>query len=159
VSTDASDAASVTAEPAPGEQGGVRIFRGQLFRERDGRGWTFTSRPPTPPPAPVRRPARVAQMLALAHRLDGAIARGEFEDRADLARQLGLTRARITQLLDLTLLAPDIQERVLLLEAIEGREPISERELRRVSREALWSTQRAIALSYAHTPSTYPNTT
>jgi hypothetical protein len=40
-------------------------------------------------------------VLALAHRLEAAIDRGEYRHRADLARQLGFTRARITQLLDL----------------------------------------------------------
>jgi hypothetical protein len=33
----------------------------------------------------------------------------------------------VTQLLDLTLLAPDIQEAVLALEAVDGVEPMSER--------------------------------
>jgi ParB-like chromosome segregation protein Spo0J len=62
-------------------------------------------------------------MLALAHTLEAAIAAGEFADRADVARHLGFTRARVTQLLDLTLLAPDIQEAVLALEAVDGVEP------------------------------------
>jgi hypothetical protein len=34
---------------------------------------------------------------------------------------VGLTRVRITQLIDLTFLAPDLQEKILLLEAIDGR--------------------------------------
>ncbi|MCG8416907.1 MAG: hypothetical protein MJE77_03045, partial [Proteobacteria bacterium] len=54
----------------------------------------------------------------------------------------GLTRARITQLLDLTLLAPDLQEHILLLEAIDGAEPISERSLRRLTCRVIWTDQR-----------------
>ena len=61
---------------------------------------------------PEHRPARVAQALALAHRLEAAVERGEYRDRAEIARQLGFTRARVTQILDLLLLAPDIQEEI-----------------------------------------------
>jgi hypothetical protein len=121
---------------------GARIFTGQLFRVRDGHGWAFTETPPLPPPTPARRPARVAQALALAHRLQAAIDRGDYRDRAELAHQLGFTRARVTQLLDLLLLAPDIQERVLDLEAVDGVEPIAERALRVIVRHESWAEQR-----------------
>jgi hypothetical protein len=80
----------------------------------------------------VRRPAKVERMLALAHHIQGAIERGVVADRVVVARQLRLTRARVTQLLDLTLLAPDIQEAVLGLEAVDGVEPMFEGVLRRV---------------------------
>lgn len=120
----------------------ARIFTGQLFRVREGRGWTFTEVPPAPVPKPVRRPARVAQALALAHRLQAAIDRGDYRDRAELARQLGFTRARVTQLLDLLLLAPDIQGRVLVLEAVDGVEPMAERALRNLVRHESWAEQR-----------------
>lgn len=121
---------------------GTRIFKGNLFRVRDGRAWAFTDEPPPPPPPEVRRPARVVQVLARAHRLEAAIATGDYVDRADAARQLGFTRARITQILDLLLLAPDIQERVLDLEAVDGVEPVSERALREVVRCESWVDQR-----------------
>jgi len=121
---------------------GQRIFTGQIFRVRRGQGWDFTEEPPPPPLDPVRRPARIALMLALAHRLQDAIDRGEFKDRADLARQLGFTRARVSQLLDLTLLAPDLQEQILFLERIDGVEPLSERALRGVVMLEGWDDQR-----------------
>jgi hypothetical protein len=125
-----------------GPTNGARIFAGQIFRVREGRGWAFTETPPAPPPTPVRRPARVAQALALAHRLQAAIDRGDYRDRAELARQLGFTRARVTQLLDLLLLAPDIAERVLFLEAVDGVEPMAERALRGLVRHESWAEQR-----------------
>lgn len=111
---------------------GTRIFTGKLFRARKGHGFAFTENPPETK-EPIRRPARIAYMLAYAHKLQEAIDRGEYEDRADAARQLGLTRARITQLLDLTLLAPDIQEQLLFAEAVDGVEPISERAVRNIN--------------------------
>lgn len=83
-------------------------------------------------------------MLAFAHGLSAAIDRGEFRDQAEAARHFQLTRARITQLMNLTLLAPDIQEQVLFLEAIDGREPTSERDLRAVVYAGDWATQQAL---------------
>ena len=82
-------------------------------------------------------------MLALAHRLQAAIAQGEYRDRAELARQLGFTRARVTQILDLLLVAPNIQEQVLHLHAVDGVEPMAERALRDVVRCEGWAEQRA----------------
>ena len=121
---------------------GTKVITGQLFRHRRNQGHTFKDKAPEPPPEPVRRPARVAVMLALAHKLQDAIDRGVVRDRAEAARRLGLTRARVTQLMDLTLLAPEIQEQVLFLEAVDGVEPMSERRLREVVRVVGWRDQR-----------------
>ncbi|MBK8011979.1 MAG: hypothetical protein IPK13_11570 [Deltaproteobacteria bacterium] len=81
-------------------------------------------------------------MLALAHKIQDAIDRGIVRDRAEVARRLGFTRARITHLLDLTLLAPTIQEEILSLEAVDGVEPLSERALRVVAHAGSWVDQR-----------------
>ena len=59
-----------------------------------------------------------------------------------MARRLGLTQARVTQLLDPTLLAPDIQERILVAESVDGLEPMSERALRCNLCHPYWPTQR-----------------
>lgn len=118
------------------------VLKGQLFRRRSSRVH-LTEQPPPPKPAPVRRPAKVARMLALAHHLQGAIDRGLVPDRAAVARKLGLTRARVTQLLDLLLLAPDLQLQVLELEAMDGVEPMAERTLRAVAHAGTWAEQRA----------------
>ena len=137
--TDTVHAMDTTADE---QQAGRRIFTSYLFRGRNGSDVVFSQEPPPPPPEVVRRPARVARMLALAHRLQRAIQRGEYDDRADLARQFGVTRARVTQLLNLTLLAPDIQAAVLKLEAIDGVQPTSERALRAVVGAVDWGVQR-----------------
>lgn len=118
---------------------------GKLVRQR-GRRVAFVAPSATAerPWDLSRRPAKVARVLALAHHIQSAIDRGIVADRATVARQLGLTRARITQLLDLTLLAPDIQEVVLGLEAVDGVEPMFEGVLRRVVRSVEWGRQREI---------------
>ncbi len=119
-----------------------RVFTGKLFRERRGRASVFTDEPPAPPAPEPLRPLRAARMLALAHRLQAMIDAGEVEDRASLARNLGFTRARITQLLDLLLLAPDIQEALLDMQVPPGRDPFTEHDLRQVVRAPLWAEQR-----------------
>ena len=91
-----------------------------------------------------RYPARVARQLALAHALQRRVDDGEFADYADMARALGFSRARITQLMDLLLLAPAIQEEILFLECIPGRQPVSERALRKVCRHIEWPSQRRV---------------
>ena len=48
----------------------------------------------------------VARTLVLAHKMQAMIDRGRFADQAGLARMFGFARARISQMLDLTLLVP-----------------------------------------------------
>ena len=95
--------------------------------------------------AATGRVPRVVQMLALAHRIDSMIRNGELRDFADASRAMGLTRARVTQIMNLLLLAPEIQEAILELPLVRGgRDPITERTLRSAVREWNWSIQRAI---------------
>lgn len=90
-----------------------------------------------------RYPARIARQLALAHALQRRVNSGEFADYASMARELGFTRARVTQLMDLLLIAPDIQEEILFLDAPAGAQPVSERALRLALLSSLdWRDQR-----------------
>lgn len=91
---------------------------------------------------PARRPARIAYMLALALQVEKMIERGELKGRAHAAANLGFTRARLTQLLSLTLLAPDIQEELLFLEVDDGVERTTERVLRDIMTVDDWGEQR-----------------
>jgi predicted XRE-type DNA-binding protein len=113
------------------------VISGKLHRVRKGHAKRFVDEPPVAP-EPVRRPARVAIMLALAHKIQQAIDRGVVQDRAEVARRLGITRARVTQLLDLTLLAPLVQEQILLAASVDGLEPVSERAVRAATRTGSW---------------------
>ncbi len=88
------------------------------------------------------RVSRVAEMLALAHRIDGMIRTDELRDLADAARAIGITRARMSQIMNLLLLAPTIQEQILDLPAVtNGRDPISERVMRPIIAEPDWNRQ------------------
>jgi hypothetical protein len=92
---------------------------------------------------PVRRPARVAQVLTYAHCLQRAIERGDYRDYSHVAERLGYTKARITQMLNLILMDPSIQDEILHLESVDGLEPMWEHAIRTVSEERDWVTQRA----------------
>ncbi|MBN2530488.1 MAG: hypothetical protein JXR76_29145 [Deltaproteobacteria bacterium] len=92
-------------------------------------------------------PIRAARLLALAHDIQHRIDTGEFHDYADVARHHNLTRARLTQIMNLLLLAPDIQDEILHMESEVGREPISARDLRRVLVSLEWGEQRRVWLT------------
>src|SRR3990172_7390130 len=53
-----------------------------------------------------------------------------FDGFATMSRALGFTRARMTQLMDLLVIAPEIPEEILFLELPAGAQPVSERALR-----------------------------
>ena len=94
--------------------------------------------------SPARIP-RVARLLAFAHEIERRIRAGELNDLAHAARVFGLTRARVTQIVSLTLLAPAIQEEILVLPPITvGRDPLTERSLRPLVAEPLWDRQMAM---------------
>ena len=95
--------------------------------------------------AATGRVPRVVRMLALARKIDGMIRDGELQDLAEAARAIGVTRARVTQIANLLLLAPEIQEAILGLPPVtSGRDPISERALRRIVAEPEWNRQRVL---------------
>jgi alkylated DNA nucleotide flippase Atl1 len=82
-------------------------------------------------------------VLALAHHFAAMIRAGDVADYADLARLTGFTRARITQMMDLTLLAPDIQGQILTWPRVSGeRGAPSEKRVLVVAREVEWGRQR-----------------
>lgn len=96
-------------------------------------------RAPSAAPPPPDAVPRVARMVALAHHWRGLIRTGVARDQADLARLVGVTRARVTQVMDLLYLAPDIQEEILEL---RGRGTVRHRDVARVAAEASWRAQR-----------------
>ena len=88
---------------------------------------------------------RVARVLALAHKIDVKIRAGELRDLADAGRAIGVTRARISQITKLLLLAPEIQEAILDLPLVTNRrDPVSERALRQIVAEPDWTRQRLL---------------
>ncbi len=105
----------------------------------------FGRRPRPVPGESVGRVPRVTRLLALAHKIDAMIHAGELRDLAHAAAVMDLTRARVTQIANLTLLAPEIQHEILTAPPIvEGRDPISERQVRPIAAEPVWDRQMAL---------------
>ncbi|HMN97574.1 MAG TPA: hypothetical protein PKC43_06495 [Phycisphaerales bacterium] len=110
---------------------------------RGGKRAVVGERPESVAPMPGRTP-RVTRLLALAIRFEHLIRDGEVKDLAEIARLGQVTRARVTQIMNLLHLAPDIQEAILALPRVEsGRDPITERELRPIAAIPDWRKQRA----------------
>jgi len=113
-------------------------------RARRGRKELHCGEASPPPPAPVfGRVPRIARLMALAIRMRRMIDAGEVRDYAELARLGHVTRARVTQIMNLLNLAPDIQEDILFLPPVEsGRDPIRELQLRPINLVPDWRKQR-----------------
>lgn len=84
---------------------------------------------------------RIARLMALALRFDGLLRAEELRDYAEIARLGRVTRARMTQIMKLLNLAPDIQEQILFLPAMKG---LNERNLRPIVNCIDWHEQRRI---------------
>jgi hypothetical protein len=84
---------------------------------------------------------RIARLMALAIRFEGFLRDKTIQDYAELARCGRVTRARMTQIMKLLDLAPDIQEQILFLPLIKG---LNERNLRPVVSRIDWHEQRRL---------------
>ena len=99
----------------------------------------------TPQETPVGRVPRISKLMALALRFDRLISEGEISDQAELAHLGQVSRARVTQIMNLLLLAPDIQEEILFLPRTHhGRDPIRERHVRPITTVLDWRKQRRL---------------
>ena len=97
------------------------------------------------PEETLGRIPRVARLMALAIRLERLIAEGRVPNYAGLARLAHVSRARVTQIVNLTLLARDIQEAILFLPPVhQGPDTIIERDLRPIAAELNWTRQRRL---------------
>ncbi len=86
---------------------------------------------------------RITEVLALAIQFDDMIRRGVARDHADLARLGCVSQERISQIMRLLWLAPDIQQEILTLARTpRGRFHVGEVTLRRIASRMLWSEQR-----------------
>jgi hypothetical protein len=87
-------------------------------------------------PATKTRPLRAAEMLAASYEMERLIAR----DRAEMPPRL--RRLRISQIMNPTWPAPDIQEAVLLANVTDGRDWVTAKKRLRSARCPSWPEQR-----------------
>jgi hypothetical protein len=117
------------------------------FQPRPRRRASRPQRPPgvvSPPPSvPCGRVPRVTRLLALAIRCEQLLAAGVIANYAALARLGHVSRARVTQIMNLLLLAPDIQEALLFLpRTVHGRDLLHLRQLQPLAALLDWREQR-----------------
>jgi hypothetical protein len=94
---------------------------------------------------------RIARLMALAIRFERLLREETIRDYAELARRGRVTRARMTQIMKLLDLAPDIQEQILFSPPLKG---LNERNLRCIVSKIDWTEQRRMfqALTYGRGP-------
>jgi hypothetical protein len=96
-----------------------------------------------PKPAEPGRVPRIARLMALALRFEELLRTGKVRDYVDLAALGHVSRARITQIMNLLLLAPNLQEQILYLPRVEsGRDPIHLSQLQALAGILDWPSQR-----------------
>ena len=83
-------------------------------------------------PKPSREPKtpRVIELLRKANEWKALLESGKIASQAEIARQEGISRARVTQVTGLLRLAPEIQEHILSMPVMVPRPSVSERALR-----------------------------
>jgi hypothetical protein len=111
----------------------------------NGRGRGSRKRPPSDQEsaAEAGHVPRVSRLMALAIRFDNLIRAGEVTGQAELANLGHVTRARMSQIMSLLCLAPDVQEEVLFLpRTLKGRDPIQLRHLLPIAVVPDWRKQR-----------------
>lgn len=98
--------------------------------------------PPAGQSAPVPRIPSVTLRLILGHYFERLVRDGIVRDLTEIACRTGLTKARVSQVADLTLLAPRIQEEILKCEQPPlAKDVRSERVLREIARNRNWQQQ------------------
>jgi hypothetical protein len=116
----------------------------QVVRHAHGRKVLGTGQAKQPN-TPTARIPRVSRLMALAIHFEGLLRAGKLKDYANIARLGHVSRARVTQIMNLLMLAPDIQEEILFLPPFSrGREQILLRDLQPVAAEPIWSRQRKL---------------
>jgi hypothetical protein len=97
------------------------------------------------PSLPPGRVPRVARLMALALRLEQLVRTGQVRNYTELASLGHLTRARISQIMNLLHLAPDLQEALLFLPpTLRGRDPIILADLMPIAAACDWRKQRRL---------------
>ncbi len=102
-----------------------------------------TIQPGEKPKRKTARTQRISKLMALAIHFEQMLRDGHVNDMSTLAYYGQVTRARITQIMNLLLLAPDIQQAILNLpQTTKGRDDVTIRQLQSIALEPDWQEQR-----------------
>jgi hypothetical protein len=96
-------------------------------------------------PQTKQRIPRVSRLMALAIHGQDLLNTGAVRDLSELARLVHVSQPRMTQIMNLNLLAPSIQENLLFLDTSSK---VIERELRSITPVVKWAEQQAKWATY-----------
>lgn len=117
---------------------------------------TGGSAPAEPAEGDVGRVPRISVLMALAIRFDGLLRDGTVPNLTELARLAHVTQPRMTQIMNLLHLAPDIQEALLTLpRSACARDFVAERHIRAITRQGSWKRQRQLWSALKHRDRSY----
>ncbi len=106
----------------------------QVVHGANGRRLLVEGQRPSVNPATVGRVPRIARLMALAIRMEELVRTDIVRDYAELSRLGQVSPARISQIVGLNLLAPDIQEEILFFPpTLRGRDPLREPHVRPIT--------------------------
>lgn len=95
------------------------------------------------PLTPTGHVPRISRLLALAHHCFRLVQSGAIINQSELAHFSQISTTRMTQIMWLDNLAPDIQEEILFLpKTVKGRDPIKESDLRPIAKALDWKHHR-----------------
>jgi len=98
---------------------------------------------------PAGRVQRVSCLMALAIECDQLVRAGVIKNQSELAHYAQVTTARMTHIMWMTNLAPEIQEAILFLPRVEsGPDMVKEIDVRRIARVLDWGVQRGMWREY-----------
>lgn len=121
----------------------ITVSRKVAFVRRSHGRKTIAEKPRDATDIPLGRVPRISRLMALAIHFDRLIREGKVADLSELARLAHITQPRMTQIMNLNHLAPDIQEALLFLPRdTAGRQQIHEKMLRPFCAEPDWRQQR-----------------
>jgi len=91
---------------------------------------------------PTGRIPRISRLMALAVHFQNLIEQGVVQDYAEIARLTGVSRARVTQIMNMNLLTPEVQEEILHLPPVfKGRKSLPEKKIRLILKYLNWDKQ------------------
>jgi hypothetical protein len=120
-----------------------RLTINRQFHVATKRSGTKQMQSGTRPVTPAGRVPRISRLLALAHHCYRLVQSGAIINQSELAHFGQISTTRMTQIMWLDNLAPDIQEEILFLPRItQGRDTIKEADIRPIAKTLDWSKQR-----------------
>ena len=109
---------------------------------------------------PSGRVPRISRLLALAHHCFRLVRSGAIINQSELAHFGQISTTRMTQIMWMDNLAPDIQEEILFLpNTVKGRDPIKEAAIRPIAKTLDWKQQRKMWRAIKDSQAVNPNQT